>query len=127
MDESLVEYTTVIYMQDIHGAQAAANFQNARHQRLYDQAKQDNADKPIGLPVMSYDEKQYGEIVYGKGPLFFAAVRKQIGDDNFYKFLQTYYQRYKYQVAMPDDLLKTIQDVSGQDVTPLYDQWVVGK
>ena len=54
-------------------------------------------------------------------------VRQQIGDEKFFRFMQTYFQRYKYQIAAPGDLLKTLNEVSGRDLTPLYNQWVVGK
>ncbi len=127
MDESLVQYTTLIYFQDTYGAGVANQILTRTFQDLYGRAKKDNEDKPIGLPVAAYSERAYDEIVYGKGPLFFDAVRKQVGDDGFYKFMQTYYQRYKYQVAKPEDLLNTINDVSGQKMNALYDQWVLGK
>jgi aminopeptidase N len=127
MDESFVQYTTLIYFQDTYGAGVANQILTRTFQDQYDRAKRESEDKPIGLPVAAYTERGYEEIVYGKGPLFFEAVRKQVGDDSFYKFMQTYYQRFKYQVAKPEDILDTINEVSGQNVKPLYDQWVLGK
>jgi hypothetical protein len=127
MDESLVQYTTLVYFQDTHGGGVATQILTRNFQDQYNRAKTDGEDMPIGLPVAAYTEREYGEIVYGKGPLFFDAVRRQIGDESFYRFLQTYYQRYKYQVAKPEDLLRTIDEVSGQKVDALYDQWVLGK
>jgi Peptidase family M1 domain len=127
MDESLVQYTAYIYEEDEHGATAANFIRQRVFQDEYDNAKKKNEDLPVGLPVSAYTEDQYGEIVYGKGPLFFDAVRKQIGDDAFFKFLQTYYRRYKYQVATPDDMRQTLDEVSGQSIDALWNQWILGK
>jgi hypothetical protein len=127
MDESFAQYSTYIYFQDTYGEAAASRVFQTAFQDEFNQAKKDNEDLPVGLPVSAYTEKQYGEIVYGKGPLFFDAVRKQIGDDYFYKFMRTYYQRFKYQIAKPKDLLATIDEVSGQKVDPLYSQWISGQ
>lgn len=125
MDEAFAQYSCLIYFQDIYGPDVADNIARTYFQGLYDRAKGDSEDKPVGLPVSAYTEKQYGEIVYGKGPLFFDAVRKQIGDEKFYGFMQTYYQRFKYKIAKPEDMLQTIDEVSGQRVDALYDQWIV--
>ncbi len=82
---------------------------------------------PIGLPVASYTEDQYTAIVYAKGPLFFDVVRQRMGDDKFFQFLKTYYSTYEYKVAHPEDMLKTMNEVSGQDLTALFNQWVYGR
>ena len=37
-----------------------------------------NADQPIGLPVWDY-QKDYEMVVYGKGALFFATLREEMG------------------------------------------------
>jgi hypothetical protein len=127
MDESFVQYTTLVYFQDIYGPSTGAQILKTVFQSQYDSAKKNGEDKPVGLPVSAYTEKQYGEIVYGKGPLFFDAVRKQIGDEAFFNFMRSYYQRFKYQIAKPEDVLKTIDEVSGQKVDALYDQWILGQ
>jgi aminopeptidase N len=127
MDESLAQYCSYIYEQDMKGANAASLVLKRFFEGLYRRAQDQNADKPVGLPVAAYTQDQYDEIVYGKGPLFFDAVRQQIGDDNFFKFLQTYYLRFKYRIAKPEDILNTLDEVSGQKVDALYDQWILGQ
>jgi Peptidase family M1 domain len=127
MDEALAQYSSLIYYQDTYGAGAGDQILKNVFQSQYEAAKRNNEDKPVGLPVADYTEKQYGEIVYGKGPLFFDAVRRQIGDDAFFKFLQTYYVRFKYQIAAPEDMLHTMDQVSGQNVDALYDRWILGQ
>jgi aminopeptidase N len=127
MDEALVQMVALLYEQDVNGAQAADFIRQRVFQSGYDRAKQQNEDMPIGLAVSAYTDRQYGEIVYGKGPLFFDALREKIGDAKFNQFLSTYFQRYKYKNARPQDLLQVMTEVGGSEVEPLYDQWVLGR
>ncbi|MGE5140712.1 MAG: M1 family metallopeptidase [Rudaea sp.] len=127
MDEALTQYTAYIYEQDLHGSRAGDFVKQQVFQSRYDTAVKDGRDAPVGLPVSSYTDVQYSEIVYGKGPLFFDLVRKQMGDEKFFQFLQTYYHQYKYKVATPDDMLRVMEQVGGASVMPLYNQWILGK
>ena len=63
--------------------------------------------------------------MYGKGPLFFHALREQVGDEVFYEILQTYYDRYSYGIAYPQDLMAVAEQISGQDLDTLYAEWIV--
>ncbi len=126
MDEALAQYSTLIYFQDTYGIAAADQIRQNPFQALWDRAKKNGEDMPIGLPVSAYTQAEYSEIVYSKGPLYFDAVQQQIGD-KFYTFLQTYYSKYKYQLVTPDDFRQLLDQVSGQNLDGLYNQWVLGK
>ena len=126
LDEALVQYATLLYFEDRYGKEVARNIQQNFFDNLYEEAKQRYGDQPAGKPVSAYDEDAYGAFVYAKGPKFFQAVRDQIGDDAFFKALQTYYTDFKFRVAFPPDLIKAFNVASGQDVTPLYKQWIEG-
>jgi aminopeptidase N len=82
---------------------------------------------PAGLPVEAYPENLYGAVVYGKGPLFFAEMREQVGDETFTQILQAYFQQHRYGIAYPQDFLLVAQEVSGQDMSALYRQWIAGQ
>lgn len=127
LDESLVQYMTSMYLEDTYGKEEADITRKQYFNALYDTAKRRNKDAPVGLPVSAYDEEQYAAIVYGKGPLFFGEVRNQLGDQKFFAALQAYFQKRKYQNATPADLVSTFNEVGGQDITPLYEKWIVGK
>ena len=63
--------------------------------------------------------------MYGKGPLFFHAVRLRIGDRAFYRALQSYAEAYAYQVAYPRDLIATLEQVGGAQIDDLYQEWIL--
>jgi hypothetical protein len=125
-DEALVQYATLVYFEDQYGKATAQQIEQDFFQRQYEEGKLKYGNLPAGLPVMAYDENAYGEFVYGKGPLFFQAVRDRIGDRAFFQALQNYYQQFQYALAQPQDLVNAFNQASGQDITPLFQEWIGG-
>ena len=126
MDEALAQYATLVYFEQRYGKETARNIQENFFDRQYAEAKQKYGDQPAGRPVTAYDEDAYGAFVYAKGPKFFQAVRDAIGDEAFFQALQTYYNDFKFRIAQPPDLINAFNTASGQDITPLYKQWIEG-
>jgi aminopeptidase N len=62
--------------------------------------------------------------VYGKGPLFYVELERQLGRDTVYKALKTYFNRYKYRVVTSAEVLHTFEDVSGKDLRDVFRKWV---
>jgi aminopeptidase N len=76
--------------------------------------------------VDSFSEQDYGAIVYGKGPLFYDALRARLGDDAFFAALQAYLKAHRYGIAYPDDLIAAFEETSGQQIEDLYEFWIIG-
>jgi aminopeptidase N len=81
-------------------------------------------EKAIGLPVAAYEGVEYGALVYGRGPLFFLALRDRIGEKMMAAFLRRYYAAYAWRIATPDGFRKLAEEVSGQDLGELFGKWV---
>ena len=81
-------------------------------------------EKPIGLPVSAYRDKEYGAIVYGRGPLFLIALRDQIGADKMAQLLRRYYVEYTWRIAMPADFRRMAEEIAGQNLGDLWAKWV---
>jgi len=121
LDEAITQYSTALFYEVREGWGAAAvEVFEARYQEV---AGTENDDL-ISRPVAAYAESDYGTIVYNKGPLFFHALRQRVGDETFFAFLQTYFDSYRYRTASGSDLLAVIDQVSGQDLGDLYQQWL---
>lgn len=120
LDEAAASYTEILYAE--HAVSAAA----ARR------ALDDNWDylewagdptRPIGLPVADYDD-DYGLIVYGKGTLFFDALRRELGDGVFFDFLRAYFDRYRYGFATSAGFQEAAEETCACDLDALFDLWV---
>lgn len=124
LDEALTQYATLVYFQDRYGKETAAQLRSEYFEKQYEAAKQKYGDLPAGLPVSAYDEEAYGAFVYAKGPLFLHAVREFVGDQQFFRALQNYYQQFRYANAKPQDLINAFNQASGKDIMPLFEKWV---
>jgi hypothetical protein len=61
--------------------------------------------------------------VYDWGALGLHALRLEIGDDAFFKTLQTYYSQYRDGNVTPADLIGVAEAVSGQELNAFFESW----
>jgi aminopeptidase N len=127
MDEALTNYSMYLYYEGTAGRDQANVIKEKVFKEPYRTAQQEFRDREVGGPVSSFSQEDYVTIVYGKGPLFFDAVRAQVGDAAFFAALQTYLARHRYRVAYPEDLIAAFEDASGQQIDDLYRSWIEGK
>jgi hypothetical protein len=127
LDEALTNYSAYVYYQETAGSDTADFVKNRVFEGPYRAMQGDGRDRGVAGPVASFEEEDYGAIVYGKGPLFFDAVRTRLGDDAFFTALQNYLDSHRYGVAYPDELIAAFEDVSGQQIDDLYQFWVLGE
>lgn len=127
LDESLTNYSTVLYWEEISGEATAEDVIETFFLGPYGQVRDQEADRDVLGPVSDYDQNGYGIFIYAKGPLFFDALRREVGPETYQEIMQTYLATYKYKIAGGDDLLQIIESVSGQNITPLVETWLQGK
>jgi aminopeptidase N len=63
-------------------------------------------------------------LVYQKGAWVLHMLRDQIGTDAFWQGIRLYYQRHLNSLASSDDLRRVMEEVSGQDLRGLFQQWL---
>jgi aminopeptidase N len=124
LDESLTNYSTILYWEEVEGPEIAASIIENFFMGPYEQAKTQGLDRAVAGPVADFSEGEYSVFVYAKGPLFFDALRREVGDETFLAILQTYYAEYKYGIVHPDDLLEIIEQISGQEIDSLFEMWI---
>jgi hypothetical protein len=63
-------------------------------------------------------------IGYGKGAMVFHMVRKQIGDDAFFRALRAVFRDRLFQAASWDDFIRAFSREAGTDMAPFMQQWL---
>jgi hypothetical protein len=121
LDEALAQYLTYEYFTDQYGPGGEAGFRASLEGRW---ERVEFADIPIGLPVAEYNETEYGAIVYGRGPLFFIALRDEIGQQAFDAFLMDYTEQLSWGIATPEFLQSLAEQHCACDLDALFDEWV---
>jgi hypothetical protein len=121
LDESLAQFATLQYYTDQYGSNGAQGFRASLENRW---ASVNNAKIPIGLPVAGYQGAEYSAIVYGRGPLFFVALRDQIGTEAFDSFLKDYTQTLSWGISTPEQLQAIAEKHCSCDLQAIFDEWV---
>jgi aminopeptidase N len=123
MDEALAQYSVAIYIRDREGTaayQGALDFYRSQ----YESYIESNPDQVIGEPVTAYPEDAYFFMIYEKGPLFFAALDDAYGHTAVISMLRAYFAAYRYAIAGPDDMLASFESTLGQDLEPIFEDWI---
>lgn len=124
LDEAVTQYVTGLYFLDQYGQQGMDGYRNSWLSR-WDRVNREPI--PIGLPANSYQGKEYGAIVYGRGPLFIEALAQKMGQTTFDQFLRDYYQACQWGIGTAASF-KQLAEIHCQcDLTLLFDEWVYKK
>lgn len=126
LDEALTQYATLLYFGDEHGPAGAQAFRASLEGRW---EHSDGEKIPVGLPVAAYSQGgqypgTYGAIVYGRGALFFEALRDEMGQEAFDQFLADYVQTHRWGIATTASLRALAEQHCGCDLEALFEEWV---
>lgn len=64
-------------------------------------------------------------MTYQKGSWVLHMLRQRIGDDRFWTGIRRYYARYMNGTTSTAEFRQVMEEVSGQDLRPFFDQWLV--
>lgn len=127
LDEALVQYASVLYLEEVEGKEAAEQRLQAYEEKRRRLRDLERYDPPVNSPVWAFappEFEHYFDIVYDKGALFLDALRREIGDAAFFQGLRTYYERYRFGVATAEGFLDAMQQAAGRDLRAFFEAWV---
>lgn len=126
LDEALVQYSTLLYYEERYGSEVADRLLAEVFRQPYENLLATERDAPVGLPVAAYSGRDYGQVVYQKGPLYFHELRQEVGDEAFWDILRLYFERHRHRIARPEDWLEAVEAVTGDTHYALYEAWIAG-
>jgi hypothetical protein len=126
LDEGLAEYSMYEYYAGREGEAIAQDLLALRWELPVNSLKRRNADQPIGRPVWDY-KRDYEMVVYGKGALFFATLREEMGPLKFNQLLREWARDYQWKIGSPDEFEALASRIAEKDLSSLFDQWVYGE
>jgi Peptidase family M1 domain len=131
LDEGINSYTECKILDDIFG-------KDKSEMDLWGLTESDDASQrnsyipsadldPMSRFAYKYiDSSSYGDITYGKSATVLLTLEKVIGEETLQRALHTYFMRYRFTHPTEEDFLKTIEEVSGQNLRWYFDQAVYG-
>jgi hypothetical protein len=117
LDEGFTSYAEEKVMQEVYGVSPKLPLESSY------------VTSPAPLTRLSWeyrDHAHYAENVYTRGKLVLTDIERQIGSERMNEVLQAYFQRFRFQHPSTADFLHVLNDVTGQDWTPYFRQYVYG-
>jgi len=121
LDESITQFITLQYFSDMYGRAGAQGFRSSLEGRWETIGRE---EIPIGLPVGDYSGAEYSGIVYGRGGLFFEALRDEMGEGNFDSFMKDYTQSNAWGIASTEKMKSKAEEHCACDLTTLFENWI---
>lgn len=127
LDESLANYSAFVGANDVLGAEQAQAYWQNEIERLYQQGEA-NGGAPAGLAITEYASfNAYYRAVYGKGAVFLAVLREQIGDEAFFAGLRDYYANNQFGIGTRQRFQYAMESASNSELTDVFNQWLGAK
>jgi Peptidase family M1 domain len=133
LDESLSNWSALLYYREMHGEQQTATALEEQLRGVYKVYRTFGGDDmEASHSAREYRNSfQYAAIVATKGALMFEALRQLLGEDKFFKALRDYYEANSLEVADMDDLRGAF--IAGapveqrRAVSRTFDRWLSSK
>jgi hypothetical protein len=129
LDESLAQYSALVYLEDRYGRTRADQEANTNVKLGYLMMRTlGTPDGPVSRPAAKFPSSlAYAGLVYGKAPFFFHELRQRLGDRVFFEGLRAYATRHRFRTARPDALLEAFSAGGRrQEVAELARRWLEG-
>lgn len=115
LNEGFATYAEWIWLQEAYGQPIASSAELAHAGADYGVAPGDPGNDELFQPT-----------VYIRGGLALHALSVAMGDEAFRSLLREWPQRFHDSAASTDDLRALAEELSGQDLGPVFDAWVYG-
>jgi len=121
--EGMASYSEVMWTDHEYGADDAAYYR-LREARNYLSEDKSRYRRPVVTHVYREAIELYDRHLYEKGACIYHMIRHELGDDLFWKAMQTFVQDNAHQTVETVDLLRAIEKATGRNLLFLFDQYV---
>lgn len=125
MSESFATYSEYLYSNHLNGPdEGAFNLHEKRNAYLNEVKNQ--YQRPIVCNHWQYPNQNFDSHTYQKGALVLHMLRDLLGEENFRRVLKHFLTSHAYQPVDTHDFIKSIRQVTGQNLDWFFDQWIFG-
>lgn len=121
LDEGMASFLTNWYMEEVRGDTTVW----LNTMRSLERLERSDSVQPIALPAASFvDFRVYNAYTYTKPSAVLRMLREHLGRPTMERVLREYARRYQFKHVTGEDLRRTAEQVSGQQLGWFWDQWI---
>ncbi len=123
LNEGFATYFDGLFREHDEGAE---EFEMFLHQaaETYFREDKENYRRPIVQRTYLVPTEMFDRTTYQKGALVLHMLRKELGDELFFKSLNRYCQNNIYRNVETADLIRAIEETTGRNMQWFFDEWV---
>jgi aminopeptidase N len=121
LSEGFATYLTDLYIEHMHGRKAFVASMLDEKGQVLRFARHRLA--PIVDTTLPVSTRLLNKNSYEKAGWVLHMLRHELGDETFRKCIQVFYEQFKYGNALTEDFLKVVEEVSGKEYAPFFQQW----
>jgi aminopeptidase N len=121
--EGMATYAETLWADHAHGRDQA-DYQRYQDQQDYLEEDQERYRRPMVTHIYQEAIELYDCHIYQKGSCLYHMLRQTLGEDLFKQSMHTFLQDHAHQTVETIDLLRAIDQTTGINVAPLFDQYV---
>lgn len=125
LSEGFATYFSILYLEHVYGDEKRKDELALDRKQIIDYYKQNPS------PIVDLTIKDPMRVLsinsYQKGGWVLNMLRHKLGDDLFWKGIRHYYGTFRNSNALTDDFRKAMEEVSGEQLEPFFQQWLFTK
>ncbi|MBF2064466.1 MAG: M1 family metallopeptidase [Calothrix sp. C42_A2020_038] len=121
--EGMATYSETMWTEHEYGADDAAYYR-LQDARGYFSEDTERYRRPMVTHVYREAIELYDRHIYEKGACVYHMIRTELGEELFWKAIQTFVQDNAHKTVETIDLLRAIEKATGRNLTFLFDQYV---
>jgi aminopeptidase N len=126
LNEGFATFMEAAYREKMYGrADYMRKIKNDAEQYFAEESRKSNKHGLFNQLARA-DDSIFNSVPYQKGGTVIHTLREQIGDEAFWKAVNIYLNRHKFENVETPDLQKVMEETSKQDLDWFFNQWVYG-
>ena len=126
LNEGFATFLTAAWKEQRWGREAYEREMTLARTRM-DKVRSEGKDRPLVLTTWKTPADAGGEIVYSRGALLLDRLRRDLGDETFWRGLTDYtVAGARTGSVVSDDFRAAMEKASGRDLGPFFSRWLSG-
>ena len=123
LNEGFATYCEILFTEHDKGRDEA-DYELYLSRQAYFQEDESRYRRPIVHNAYKYPWVLFDRHLYEKGACVLHMLRRQLGDDAWWRALKLYLNRFQDKSVETSDLIAAIEEASGRNLRSFFDQWV---
>jgi aminopeptidase N len=119
LNEGMAEFMSDVYLEE-HQGKPAYERQMAENESRLKELRENGKDRPLHWEGWKDAHEALGPIPYVKGTLFLCRLRKELGEERFWRGIATYTKRNAGKLVGTEDFERAMEEASGRNLKAMF-------